>query len=120
MNRVGFKELIETVANGKKVWIDVVPEKRPLPAFTYSHITGGGSRILSGKRVNQWDTWRVRVIGTDRYQTDAMINDLKGLDNSSSEHFKNVFIDTIQAVPSEPDDKTVSSFVDFRVNNRGS
>jgi len=118
MNRVGFRALILSVLDNEKVYIDTLPEKKPTPALTYSHITGNASRILSGKRVNSWDTWRVRIIGTDRAKNDAIIDKLMTLDNTNDSNFKNVFVETIQAVPSDPDDKYVSSFIDFRTYDR--
>ena len=118
MNRAGFRATLLSALDNEKVYIDVLPEGKPTPALTYSHITGSASRLVSGVRVNAWDTWRVRIIGTSRAKNDEIIEKLLLLDNTNDNIFKNIFVEIIQAVPSDPDDKYVSSFIDFKTYNR--
>lgn len=114
MNRSGFLQLIKSVIIKQVVWPDVVPEGETIPAASYSHIVGGGSRLLDGKKVNEWDTWRVIASGKNRGQCDEIISLLKTLDNTKDNNFKNIFVISEQSVPSEPDDSVFSAFVDFR------
>jgi hypothetical protein len=114
MNRPAFLRLIESVITNQIVFVDILPEDESVPACTYSHIVGGGSRLLNGVKVNEFDTWRVRVIGNNRTECDAAIRLLKPLDNTRSAEFKRILVTTVQGVPSLPDDDYVSSFIDFK------
>ena len=114
MNRPAFLQLIESVITNQEVFIDILPEDESVPACTYSHIVSGGSRLLNGEKTNEWDTWRVRIIGNNRAECDASIELLKPLDNTRSADFKRILVTTAQGVPSLPDDDYVSSFVDFK------
>lgn len=114
MNRPAFLQLIESVITNQEVFIDILPEDEPVPACTYSHIVSGGSRLLNGVKTNEFDTWRVRVIGNNRAECDASTGLLKSLDNTRTADFKRILVTTVQGVPSLPDDDYVSSFVDFK------
>ncbi len=118
MNRVAFFNLINAATGtGVKVWEDFIPEKQKLPACSYKHIADGGSRVLNGKRVGEWDTWRVTITGKSRTDYDAIMTTLKGLDNTKAVGFKNIFVMVARDVPANPDDKIRSGFIDPRVYN---
>lgn len=114
MNRPAFVELIESAIGDIQLWVDTVPEEEEIPALTYTHITDGGTRLLNGKMTGTWDTWRVRVVGKNRADSDDVIAMLKALDNTSNDNFQRVTIRSIQAVPSQPEDIYVSSLLDFK------
>tara|TARA_R110000744_G_scaffold380568_1_gene503253 strand:- start:34311 stop:34664 length:354 start_codon:yes stop_codon:yes gene_type:complete len=114
MNRPAFIKLLESVITGQQIWIDVVPEDEEYPALTYTHVAGDGTRLLSGDKVNLWDTWRVRIIGKTRAECDAIVELLKPLDNSRNNEYRRVMIQSSQGVPSTPNDEYVSSFIDFK------
>lgn len=114
MDRPSFFKLIDGALPLIIVYPDVIPEGVKMPSASYSHITGNGSRILNGEKVNQWDTWRVIISGESRGDCDKAIALLKKLDNTKNQNFKNIFIQVIQDIPSLPDDDLHSSFVDFK------
>jgi hypothetical protein len=114
MNRPAFVALIESVLTNQLLWVDTVPEDETIPALTYNHVAGNGTRLLNGKKVNNWDTWRVRVVGRNRSECDGIVELLKPLDNTKSSEFRTVFVQSVQAVPSLPDDENESTFVDFK------
>lgn len=113
MNKPAFAALIESVTN-KTLWPDAIPEGEAIPALVYNHVAGDGTRLLSGKKVGRWDTWRVRVVGSNRDECDDMAEKLQLLDNTGNDNFKRVFVGSTQAVPSMPDDVYTSMLVDFK------
>ena len=114
MNESGFKNLLSSVSGSVTVWTDFVPEKRPLPAIAYTHITNSGERLLKGSRYGLRDTWRVMVVAKTRSEYKAIIDAIKDLDNTSSEDFKNIFVISDGGIPSQPEDKAKVAYIDLR------
>ena len=118
MDRISFRALLLTKIVDQKVWADVVPEEKTLPAIAYTHIVSGGERLLDGIKVNEWDNWRVIAIGNSRAECDAMTLLLEELDNTDTDTFKTIYIENTQSISSEPDDATFRNFVDIRTYDR--
>lgn len=112
MNTIGFTSLLKTKTNN--VYADFVPEKKPLPAVSFTHLANGGSRILKGNRSGLWDTWRVMCIGKNRSESESIAKSIKELDNSKSSDFNNIFVIADGNVTASPEDKTRVSYVDIK------
>jgi len=117
MNRIGMKNLLSAVVD-EAVWIDFVPEKKTIPAVTYTHLANGGIRKLKGSRAGLWDTWRVLAVGNNRTESDAILAKLKTLDNTDNADFKSVFILADGDIPAQPEDKEFRAFVDLKTYDR--
>lgn len=118
MNSTAFRSAILSVVS-VPVWEDFIPEKKPKPAVSYSHISNGGSRVLNGKKVSEWDTWRI-VITVDKSNDirDSIIDQISGLDNTTNPDFKRMFVLNEQKIPSQPEDDFKAAMIDFRVYDR--
>mgnify|MGYP000625086044 CR=1 FL=1 len=119
MNRDGIRALIlDTLNNDIKVYPDYVPERKPLPAITYTHIANNSDRRLDGDKTGGRDSYRIRVISESRSEGDAIIDQLQSMDNTSNDNFKNIFVLTVTDNIADPDDRTFMAFVDIQVFNR--
>lgn len=120
MNESAFKNLItSTITSDVKVWADFVPEQREKPAISYSHITSGSSRALNGNKINAWDSWRILAVGEfATSQSQELIDELRLMDNTSNDDFKNVFVISEGGIPVLPDDKIKASFIDVRTYDK--
>ena len=116
MNIRGVKALLLTKTTN--VWSDFLPEKKPKPAVVFTHIANGGSRGMSGGRERLFDTWRIMVIATSKAQCQTLANSIKQVDNTNDLNFKNIFVLADGSIPSQPDDKTHSFYVDIKTYNR--
>lgn len=112
MNSKGFKALLDTKA--ERVYIDFVPEGKTLPAVSFTHVGDASARILNGNKSGGWDTWRVMIIGKNRTQTNEIRDSLLLLDNTTSQHFKNIFVMAEGNIPARPEDATRTAFVDIK------
>lgn len=112
MNNIGMTALLKTKVNN--VWADFVPEGKPLPAVSFTHVANGADRILKGKKVGEWDTWRVIVQCKNSKDRDTTADLLKELDNTNSIHFKNVFVVSAGNLQAMPNDKLRNAYVDLR------
>ena len=113
MNTIELTKLLKSTT-GKTVYIDFIPEKKPLPAVVYSHIADGFSRVLKGGKSGNWDTWRVLCIGRSRTEIQALKTAIKSLDNTKSDYFSNIFVVAEGNIPARPEDKTRTAFVDIK------
>ena len=119
MNGVGFGNLIGGVVF-VDVWVDFVPEKKPYPAVTYTHVSNPPSkRLLNGNKDANSDTWRVSVITESYDDRETILAQLKTLDNSFSNDFKNVFIISTHPEPADPNLDLIRAFVDFKTIDKG-
>lgn len=114
MNYSGFRQTILSALSNVKVYADLVPEKSSLPAIAFTHIANNNNRTLNGEKSATWDTWRASIIAKTKSECDTIVNQLNTLDNTSNSHFKNIFLILEGSVPVSPDDRTVTSFVDFK------
>ena len=112
MNTIGFTALLKTKAT--RVYADFVPEKKTLPAVSYTHIANGGDRILEGSRSGLWDTWRVMIVGSSRGDSEDLLALIKTLDNTSTAAFPNVLVLADGNITASPDDKIRTAFVDIK------
>ena len=112
MNTTGLKALLKTKHNN--IWSDFIPERKPLPAIAYSHITSGGSRLLKGTRTGLFDTWRILVVAKTSLECQNIITALKTLDNTNDDNFKNIFVVADGKITTDPSDKTRTFFIDIK------
>lgn len=123
MNTNGLVSLIKAnLSTQTAVYMDFIPEKKSLPAISYSHIANGNIRLQNGNRTGVWDTWRIIIVGNkSKYTSAQAIHSelVKNLDNTSSADFKNSFVIYADKVPMTQDDPTVSYVVDIRTYDRG-
>lgn len=113
MDIVGLTTLLKTKTTST-VYADFIPEGKELPAVSFTHIANGGSRILKGHRTGLWDTWRVLIVGKNRSEIKSIADQIKTVDNASSDDFQRIFVMSDGGIPALPDDKTRTSFVDIK------
>lgn len=119
MNDIGLSNLVRGVVD-VQVWADFVPEKKPFPAVAYIHIANlPATRLLGGNRDSNSDTWRLSIITENYDDRDIILGQLKTLDNSFSNDFKNVFIISETNEPADPNLEVIRAFIDLKTVDRG-
>ena len=86
-------QLIEIIEahTGFQVYIDVIPNKKPLPALmitslNYDPVLNG--RVLSGKKTGNSSDHRIGIVCSTMGELNDLVNQMKLLDNTSNQYFQ--------------------------------
>lgn len=98
-----------------KCWSDFVPEKEPLPAVSFIHISSPITRILDGSKTGKYHTWRVSLFANTDAELKGLVNQLESLDNTSNSDYQKVFVLFTKRLPNDSEDqKFFSAIVDIQ------
>lgn len=95
-------------------YLDFVPDKKPLPAVSYQHVSHSAARLLDGTKSGQSDTWRMALVVDNIDDMGPLVNSVESLHNIITNDYQRVFVRVVSGQSQDIDQPNRQTLVDVQ------
>lgn len=99
-------------------YLDTVPETVDLPGVAFYNVGYEPSRIVGAKRYPAKTSFRIAVVTENESHTDAILNELNALDNTSNNDFQDIQVVMNRVEPKQPYTDVRRAFIDLNLTEK--